>query len=153
MRLNFKFRFCNPYWVLELMLSLIGYFSNSQDHFISLTYVEISWNISWGRHQWLISCFDHSEQHHGIYQGMSGGEVFPELGDYLLVLWEQRRNKRFLQHALSPYAYALILRRDFLASSYETANKEGDGSLHLLSTTTMKLNGFGKGLKLCWNSL
>ena len=76
---------------------------------------------------------------------MSGGEVFPELGDYLLVLWEQRRNKRFLQHALSPYA--LILRRDFLASSYETANKEGDGSLHLLSTTTMKLNGFGKGLK------
>ena len=40
-----KVPFCNPFWVLVHHTTLGRYLSNSQDHFISLTYVVSSWNI------------------------------------------------------------------------------------------------------------
>ena len=55
--MKLKFRFCNTFWVLDYHETLGRYFSNSQDHFNSLAYVDISWNISWGRHEGLITCF------------------------------------------------------------------------------------------------
>ena len=51
MRFKFKFWFCNTFWLLVHYETFIRYFSNSQDNFISLPFVENSWKVfrAWDR--------------------------------------------------------------------------------------------------------